>query len=61
MRGVVISIPDEPPKRGNPPPPICVACGDPMAFITTIADPLVNRVRLFECTKCRNTAFIKMS
>jgi hypothetical protein len=40
-------------------PPQCVACRNPMTLITTIADPLLKRVRLFECTKCRNTAFIK--
>jgi predicted RNA-binding Zn-ribbon protein involved in translation (DUF1610 family) len=57
-----MSFQDEPPKRENKPPaPHCVACGDQMKFITTIADPLVKRVRLFECPNCRNTAFIKES
>jgi hypothetical protein len=32
-----------------------------MTFITTISDPLLKRVRLFNCPKCQNTAFIKES
>jgi hypothetical protein len=50
---------DSPGRENKPPSPLCVACGNPMAFIVTIADPLVKRVRLFECPQCRNTAFIK--
>jgi hypothetical protein len=49
------------PKRENKQPPPCAACDTPMKLITTIADPLVKRVRLFECTDCRTTAFIKES
>jgi hypothetical protein len=37
----------------------CLACRDQMTLITTIADPLLKRVRLYECPKCRNTAFLK--
>ena len=50
----------EPPNPENKPPePTCVACGHAMTFITTIADPLLKHVRLFECPRCQNTAFIK--
>jgi hypothetical protein len=45
---------DSPGRENKPPSPLCVACGNAMAFIVTIADPLVKRVRLFECPKCRN-------
>jgi hypothetical protein len=47
------------PKRENRPiTQPCTACGYPMAFMTTIADPLMNRLHLFECPKCRNAALI---
>ena len=55
-----MSIKAELPRRENN-PPLCVACGDQMTFITTISDPLLKRVRLFECPKCRNTAILKES
>jgi hypothetical protein len=49
------------PIRGekDSPPPSCVACANPMKFITLIADPLLKRVRLFECAECRTTAFTR--
>jgi hypothetical protein len=57
---MIVSIQAEPPKRENN-PPLCVACRDQMTFIITISDPLLKRVRLFECPKCRNTAFLQES
>jgi hypothetical protein len=45
-------------KKKRPSPP-CAVCSNPMTFITTIADPLMNSVRLFECPKCRNTVCSK--
>jgi len=47
-----------PTGENKPLSPSCVACAAPMKFITIIADPLLKRVRLFECTECRTTAFI---
>lgn len=60
MGVVIMSSQDELPKRENN-PPLCVACGDQMTFITTISDPLLKHVRLFECPKCRKTALLKES
>ena len=46
-------------RESQPPVQPCTACGNPMTLVTTIADPLVSRVRLFECAKCQKTALIK--
>jgi hypothetical protein len=46
-------------ERGDDPPE-CVACRNRMTFVTAILDTRNSgRVRLFECAKCQNTAFIR--
>jgi hypothetical protein len=45
--------------KNNPLSPSYLARANPMKFITTMADPMFKRVRLFECAECRTTAFIK--
>jgi hypothetical protein len=52
---------ESPRGENKPPAQPCLACGDQMTLITTIVDPLLKRVRLYECPKCRNTAFLKES
>ena len=40
--------------------PACAVCKSPMGLVVSITDPRTSdRVRHFECPKCRNMAFIR--
>jgi hypothetical protein len=52
------SDPNAPSKASGAPE--CVACRNPMTFVTVILDTRNRvRMRLFECKQCQSTAFIR--
>jgi hypothetical protein len=54
------SDPNAPAPSEATSPPGCVACRNPMIFVTAILDTRnCVRVHLFECKECQNTAFIR--